>query len=98
LREVDYTDADGRVWRVRVPDGCPEDMYASGVPVGPPSLGALGLPLEIEVRLHNQLHRRQLWTRKAVLARPNDVQGALQAALKVDMQRLQLLYLNEQGG
>ena len=98
MREVDYTDEAGRRYRVRVPDDCPEALYPSGIPVGPPSLESLGLPLEIEVRLHNQLHNRRLFTRRDVLQRPRDVMAALQAALKIDLQRLQLLYMDEQGG
>ncbi len=98
MKDVDYTDADGRRWRVHAPDGCPPDRYSEGIPVGPPALAALGLPLELEVRLHNVLHARKLFTLRDVLSRPKDVQAALQEALKLDMQRLQTLYRDELGG
>lgn len=93
----DYKDNDGRLHRVIVPDGCPEDLYPEGIPVGPPDLALLGLPLEIEVRLHNQLYSRRLFNLRDVLSRPKDIQGALQAALKLDMQIIQGLYKNQGG-
>ncbi len=98
MREVDYTDDLGRAWRVRVPDDCPSDRYSEGIPIGPPALTRLGLPDEVETRLHNQLHGRRLFTTKDVLRRPTDVFAALQATFKVDMQRVQSLYVEEQGG
>ena len=98
MKEVDYTDDDGRVWRVRVPDGTPGDRFSEGIPIGPPALGRLGLPAELEIRLHNQLHGRRLYTARDVLRRPTDVFAALQATFRVDVQRLQSLYVEEQGG
>lgn len=98
MKEVDYTDTDGRKWRVRVPDDCPVDRYSEGIPVGPPALAALGLPLELEIRLHNELHARKLFTTRDAMRRPQEVTAALQAALKVNMQRLQSLYRDELGG
>ncbi len=95
MKLADYTDADGRRWRVRVPDDCPVDRYAEGIPVGPPALAALELPLELEVRLHNELHRRNLLTLRDVLRRPMEVQAALHAALKLDAQRIQSLFRDE---
>lgn len=98
MKDVDYVDDSGRAWRVRVPDDCPVDRYHEGIPIGPPALTRLELPEEVEVRLHNQLHGRRLFTRRDVMRRPQDVFGALQATFRVDMQRIQLLYLEEQGG
>jgi hypothetical protein len=102
LKEVDYKDEDGRLWRVRVPADCPVDMYALGIPIGPPSLDRWveehGWSKDFATRLHNELHARRLYTRRDVLARPRDVQGALTAALRCDMQTLQLAFLTEQGG
>ena len=98
MRDVDYIDDEGRSWRVRVPDDCPADRFPEGIPIGPPALTQLELPLAVEVRLHNQLFGRGLLTRRDVLWRPQDVFAALQAAYRVDVQRLQTLYLTEQGG
>ncbi len=98
MKTVDYTDADGRRWRVRVPDDCPADRYAEGIPVGPPALAPLGLPLELEVRLHNEFHRRRLYTLADAIKRPQELQAALQAALRLDVQRIQSLFRDESGG
>ncbi len=98
LKEVDYKDDAGRLWRVRVPDDCPPDRFSAGIPVGPPALDSLGLPLDIEARLHNELHARGLLTFRDALNRPKEIQAALQATLKIDVQRIQTLYRDEQGG
>lgn len=98
MKDVDYTDDKGRLWRVRVPDDCPTDRYSEGIAIGPPSLDRLGLPEEVAIRLHNQLHGRKLYTRRDVMRRPADVFAALQATYRVDMQRLQTLFMEEQGG
>jgi len=95
LREISYTDKRGRRFKVLLPEEAPDSMAARGIPVGPPSLKELGLPPEIEVRLHNQLHDRGLFTARDVKTRPQDVMGALMAALKVDKQRLVAVYTAE---
>lgn len=97
LKAVDWTDEEGRIWRALIPQSVPDADAPRGVPLGPPSLEDLGLPLEQEVRLHNQLHARRLFTIRDVKARRLDVQGALQAALKVDSQRIVNLYLPTDG-
>ena len=96
MKEVDYLDDYGRRWRVRVPDDCPIDSYSEGIPVGPPSLADLELPVGIEIRLHNELHGRRLFAFRDVQRDPKGATAALQAALKLDLQRLQTLY-KEQG-
>ncbi len=96
MKEVDYTDDYGRRWRVRVPDDCPADRYHEGIPVGPPALDSLGLPVDVEIRLHNELHGRKLFILRDVQRNPQLVTGALQAAYRLDLQRLQVLY-KEQG-
>lgn len=96
MREIDYTDAAGRRWRVQLPDGAPDSDAPDGVPVGPPDvvreLEARGLPGAVATRLHNELHRRKLFTMRDVRARPGDVQGALQAALRLDVQAIMEQY------
>lgn len=92
MRRGKYVDMDGRQWAVLLPDGTPDGESSMGIPVGPPSLEPLGLPLEVEVRLHNQLFERELLTEKDVRARRTDVVGAIQAAFKVDAGRIVQLY------
>lgn len=92
MESREYTDANGRRWAVMVPDGCPDNMTRSGVPIGPPSLTRLGLPLEVEVRMHNQLLERGILTKRDFEARPRDVMAALQATYRVDLATLHTIY------
>ena len=95
LREVSYEDKQGRRHRVLLPEDAPDSTAPQGIPVGPPSLEALDLPREVEIRIHNQLHDRGLFTARDVKTRPQDVMGALMAALKIDKQRLVAVYTAE---
>ena len=92
MREASYADAEGRMWAVLLPEGVPEADAVLGLPLGPPSMEPLGLPLDAEVRLHNQLFARRLFTRRDVKARRMDIFGALQAALRVDITAVAALY------
>ena len=92
MRETSYTDADGRQWAVLLPEGVPEADAELGLPLGPPSVEPLGLPLDVEVRLHNQLFARRLFTRRDVKIQRMGIFGALQAALKVDITAVAMLY------
>lgn len=92
-----YTDGDGRHWAVMLPDDAVVGSESMGLPLGPPSLESLGLPLEVEVRLHNQLFERGLLTERDVKARRLHVFGAVQAAFKVDVERIVQLYKTAEG-
>lgn len=92
MRQVKHTDDKGRIQVVLIPDDAPDSHATLGIPVGPPSLAALGLPEEIETRLHNQLVARNLLTVADVKARRSDVFGALQKALGVDVNRVVTCY------
>jgi hypothetical protein len=97
MRKTSYTDSLGRRWAVMLPDDLSDSRASEGLHIGPPSLESLGLPQEIEVRLHNALHDRQLLTPSDVKARRRDVQGALSAAFRLDVSRVIELYLNGAG-
>lgn len=73
-------------------------LARQGVPIGPPDLTSLGLPLEIEVRLHNALHDRGILTPQDARRRPAEVQSALQFALKVSTTNILNLYLEDSDG
>lgn len=88
VREASYTDSAGRLWMVLLPDGAPDADAPLGLPLGPPSLAALGLPEELEVRLHNALAARRLFTAQDARRRQNELVGAWQAALRVDARKL----------
>lgn len=75
-----------------MPQGVPAAKASVGVPIGPPSLDALGLPKEIEIRLHNQLYEREIFTEKDARQRMRDVHSALMAALGVDVHRILAVY------
>ena len=98
MKDIDYQDESGRWWRVRVPDDCPVELYASGIPVGPPSLDSLeDMPEATKVRLHNELFHRGILTRRDALRFGKEIFAALQAAYRTDMQRIQTVFM-EQGG
>lgn len=92
MKQVTYTDGEGRRWRTELPDGVPDTDASMGMIIGPPPLAPLGLPLEIEVRLHNALHDRELFTLKDVKTRREHIMGAIMSALKVDVQAIVNLY------
>jgi len=90
LRKVEYTDREGRIFITQLPEGVPDSQAEIGIPVGPPDLTELHLPIETEVRLNNALVRRELIEAKD--ASVERIREALMAALKVDAQRIALLY------
>lgn len=94
-RVTSFTDVDGRKWAVTLPDDAPDSDAPLGLLLGPPSLETLGLPLEAEVRLHNELFARRLWTLADVTRRRMDILGALQSAFKVDIGKIVELYTKE---
>ena len=103
MREVDFTDESGRRWRVRVPLDCPEELYSSGIVIGPPAglddwLEKQGWPEGRRIAIHNALHSRGLFTVKDVLRKPQEVAGALQSVVKTDLQGIQTVYYLEAGG
>jgi len=83
---------DGRKYKAVVPEGSDKETWQYGISVGPPDLSELGLPLETEVRLNNELFVRGLITLADVKRNMSSVQGALQAALRVDAQTIVQLY------
>lgn len=95
MRQTSYEDAKGRKWAVLLPEDATDADAPMGIPLGPPSLESLDLPEDVEVRLHNQLFERRLFTQADVRARRQDIFGALQATLKVDIARIAALYTEE---
>lgn len=92
MRRVTHADGFGRWTAVWLPDDVPDSESYRGVPIGPPSLDVLNLPEEIQTRLHNELFVRGIYSlRDATLGRQN-LLGALQSALKIDVERLTDIY------
>ena len=92
LRFAMWTDADGRQWRTAIPESAADHEAKRGVPAGPPSLEPLGLPLDVEIRLHNELVARRIFTYDDARRKRADVQNALSSALKADTSRIIDLY------
>jgi hypothetical protein len=88
---VTFEDPDGRHFVVLVPSGR-EGNPELGIPVGPPDLSSLDLPLDVEVRLNNQLFQRGLLTLADVRRHTGDVAAAIQATLRIDVASVTALY------
>lgn len=81
-----WLDANGRAYEVEPVEG--NDNPETWPIVGPPPglVDALNLPEPYATRLHNELHRRGLFRLRDVQRKSADVQAALMAALRVDLQ------------
>lgn len=93
LRRVEYKDEEGRLSLRLVPADSPDSEAAAGVLIGPPPLTALNLPLEIEVRLQNELYHRGLLTERDLRRRRNDAAAAVMAACRLDVDSILAVWL-----
>lgn len=91
LKRASWTDSDGRNKVVLIPED--SDQAEMGIPVGPPSLAELGLPLDIEVRLNNELVNRGILTAVDALKNRAEISLAIQSVLKVDTDRIVQAYV-----
>lgn len=85
LREASYTDDFGRKWAVLLPDRLPDDAAPMGLPLGPQSLESLGLPIEIEVALHNALFDRRVWDYGTAVRNTRSVESAIRAVYRLSV-------------
>ena len=92
-RQMDYTDGDGMIKRILLPDGVPDSQAHIGIVIGPPDLSELDLPFNLMVRLNNELHSRGLLTANDVKKNRQAVFGALQSALRLDTTKVVNLYM-----
>ena len=98
MKEVTYEDEKGRLWLTLLPEDALDSDASLGLAVGPPSLEDLGLPEDVEVRLHNQLYHRRIFSMKEAMTRKLDIQGAIQAVLKLDIFKVCEIYRNAENG
>ena len=90
LKRAEYKDAEGRKKVVLIPEE--SDQAEMGIPVGPPDLTELGLPLELEVRLNNELANRGILTAVDALKNRVEISLAIQSVLKLDADRIINVY------
>ena len=88
MRHVEWTDKGGRLRRSLVRDGDPDALAPLGLPRGVPDLDRVDWE-GVKRDLHNELHRRGLFTWEDVQQSQDDITGAVLAALK---RRLVALY------
>lgn len=72
-----WQDAEGNIIIIGPPDGLVETM---------------GLQEPTATNLHNALHRRKILNYRDASANPKDLQGALNEALLIDLQRIHEAY------
>lgn len=70
------------------------DKSQNAIPLGPPEglVDDLGLPEPFATTLHNVLYARGILSYRDVVAKPRELQGALQEALSLDVQKLTEAY------
>jgi hypothetical protein len=95
VRETQYTDTGGRLYKVLVPDSAPESHARYGIVVGPPNLDSLELDEKIATRINNELFNRGIFTYKDARRRRGEIYTALQSALRVEVGLIMDLYLQE---
>jgi hypothetical protein len=91
-RYAEALDSRGRPILVLLPSSAPDTHARAGLRLGPPHLDSLGLPPDIEDRLHRQLFERGIITAADVDERLSEVQAALIQAFRVTAQDIQRLF------
>jgi hypothetical protein len=95
MRRAEWRDSVGRRWITLIPEDQPDEMASMGIPVGPLSLAPLGLPLDFEVRLHNELVARDLIDEPSVRRRSQEVIAAIRSTIKASAHDIIRLYEQE---
>lgn len=83
-----YTDSIGRKFEVEAPEDFDGDLKYANI-IGPPLLENLQLPVQLEVRLHNELYARGILTKADARKRRNEIVSILQRVLAIDVDRIQ---------
>lgn len=77
-----------------IPEDAPDADGVIGIPVGPPDISFLNYPLDVEIRLHNELVHRGLLTERDLRGRMPELSAALLAAWGADAHRVADAYRN----
>jgi hypothetical protein len=88
MKQVTYTDKEGKRYEVLIPDGASNDEAVHGIVIGPPNLLLEGVPVDTRVALHNQLHSRGILTVGDAKRNRQELINALMATLKLDVERI----------
>lgn len=93
MKEIIHTDEKGRKYKVLIDSSMGDEL---SIIIGPPVdlVDELDLPEPFATRLHNNLCDRGIFTFKDLSVNNRAVQGALQEALSIDVQRLAEAYSN----
>lgn len=85
--EVQEIVLEGRKYKALV---SPDEQQGAYIIIGPPEgiTDSLNLPEPFATRLHNILYDRGILSAKDASKKPREIQGALQDALMVDVQKL----------
>lgn len=82
------------MWRVLIANDAPDEHAARGygIPFCPVDLSALGLPIDFEVRLHNQLFHMRIASPEDATKRTADIQRAIRTAMNISVKAVQDAY------
>ena len=95
LKNVSYTDSEGRKKAVLLPEDALEEEAELGIPLGPPNLESLNLPPEIEIRLNNELFNRGIITPNDAIKNRKGIFEAIVSVFKIDGERILAVYMGE---
>lgn len=96
MREVTYTDPDGRKSLVWLPPGVDESQAGDvGAFIGPPKLASLGLPRKTEIALHNELFNRGLIREVDCRNRRVELEAAIRSVFRIDAAAIHALYVQD---
>jgi sugar phosphate isomerase/epimerase len=88
MKHAEWKDGRGYLHRALVRDGDPDSLAPQGVPQDVPDLGKIDWD-DLRRELHNELHRRGLFTWEDVQRSQNGLTGAVLAVMR---RRLVALY------
>ena len=104
MREVPWTDDEGRIWAKLLPDTEPASAADRGITIGPIDVTPLAVendwPKTFHVRVHNELYHRRVFPevdQRRLRGRVGDIVSAIQRAAKVDALKIVNLTASDDG-
>ena len=100
MKQLAYTDPDGRKYMVALPDDAPDSHARLGIVIGPPlsiTDSLMGtLPKGVAIEIHNALFDRRIFTWEDARTRVVEVRAAIQAALGATLESVLDAYRGSQ--